>query len=50
MKLRLVPLALVLLAGGAHADLLKDLQWQAWLDAGRTAELSRAGARQGPTR
>jgi tetratricopeptide (TPR) repeat protein len=42
MKLRLVPLALALLAGGAHADLLKDLQWQAWLDAGRTAELSRA--------
>lgn len=42
MKLRLVPLALALLAGGAHADLLKDPQWQAWLDAGKTAELSRA--------
>lgn len=42
MTLRLLPLALALLAGGAQADLLKDPQWQAWLDAGRTAELSRA--------
>lgn len=26
----------------AHAELLKDAQWQAWLDAGKTAELGRA--------
>jgi tetratricopeptide (TPR) repeat protein len=43
MKPRLVSLALALLAGGAHAELLKDPQWQAWLDAGNTAELTRAG-------
>ncbi len=42
MTLRLLPLALALLAGGAQADLLKDPQWQAWLDAGRTADLQRA--------
>ncbi|KQW43224.1 MULTISPECIES: lipopolysaccharide assembly protein LapB [unclassified Roseateles] len=42
MHLRLLPVALALLAGSAQADLLKDPQWQAWLDTGRTAELSRA--------
>ncbi|MGQ3052059.1 MAG: tetratricopeptide repeat protein [Roseateles sp.] len=42
MHLRLLPFALSLLAGSSHADLLKDPQWQAWLDAGKTAELSRA--------
>ena len=26
----------------AHADLLKDPQWQAWLDAGKSGELARA--------
>ena len=36
MNLRLLPLALALLAGAAQADLLKDPQWQAWLDAGTT--------------
>lgn len=42
MTLRLLPLALALLAGGAQADLLKDPQWQAWLDAGKSADLARA--------
>jgi tetratricopeptide (TPR) repeat protein len=42
MNLRLLPLALALLAGAAHADVLKDPQWQAWLDAGKTADLARA--------
>jgi len=45
MNLRLIPLTLSLLAlaaGSAHADLLKDPQWQAWLDAGKSAELARA--------
>jgi tetratricopeptide (TPR) repeat protein len=42
MNMRLLPLALALLAGAAHADLLKDPQWQAWLDTGKTAELARA--------
>lgn len=42
MNLRLVPLALALLAGAAQADLLKDPQWQAWLDAGKSADLARA--------
>lgn len=42
MHLRLLPLALALCAGAAQADLLKDPQWQAWLDAGKTAELGRA--------
>lgn len=42
MRFRLLPLALALLAGAATADVLKDPQWQAWLDAGKTAELSRA--------
>ena len=42
MKFRLVPLALALLAGAAQADLLKDPQWQAWLDAGKSADLARA--------
>ncbi len=39
----LVPVvALSLLAGAASADVLKDPQWQAWLDAGKTADLTRA--------
>ncbi|HEY1131934.1 MAG TPA: tetratricopeptide repeat protein [Roseateles sp.] len=42
MHLRLIPLALALCAGAAQADLLKDTQWQSWLDAGKTAELDRA--------
>ena len=42
MTFRLIPLALALLAGAAQADLLKDPQWQAWLDAGRSADLARA--------
>jgi tetratricopeptide (TPR) repeat protein len=42
MTYRLLPLALALLAGAAHADLLKDPQWQAWLDAGKSADLARA--------
>ncbi len=42
MTLRLLPLALALLAGAAQADLLKDPQWQAWLDTGKTADLVRA--------
>jgi len=47
MNLRLLPLALALLAGGASADLLKDPQWQAWLDAGKTADLVRAAKAKG---
>jgi len=46
MHLRLLPLALALCAGAAQADLFKDPQWQAWLDAGRTAELARAAQAQ----
>ena len=42
MRFRLVPLALALVAGAAQAALLKDPQWQAWLDAGKTMELTRA--------
>lgn len=42
MKRCLFPLALAMLAGAAQADLLKDPQWQAWLDNGKTAELTRA--------
>jgi tetratricopeptide (TPR) repeat protein len=42
MTFRLVPLALALLAGAASADVLKDPQWQAWLDAGKSADLARA--------
>lgn len=30
------------LAGAAKGDVLKDPQWQSWLDAGRTAELVKA--------
>jgi len=47
MTLRLLPLALALLAGTASADLLKDPQWQAWLDAGKTADLVRAAKAKG---
>lgn len=42
MTLRLLPLALALLAATASADVLKDPQWQAWLDTGKTADLVRA--------
>lgn len=43
MTFRLLPLTLLLLlATAASADVLKDPQWQAWLDAGKTAELARA--------
>lgn len=42
MNIRLLPVALVVLAGAARADVLKDPQWQAWLDAGKSAELTRA--------
>ena len=44
MNIRLIPLAaaLALLTGAAAADVLKDPQWQAWLDAGKTADLARA--------
>lgn len=37
-----LPLALVLAAGAAQAQLFKDPQWQAWLDAGKSADLARA--------
>lgn len=42
MTFRLLPIALALLTGAATADVLKDPQWQAWLEAGKTAELTRA--------
>lgn len=42
MNLRLLPLALCLISGAAQADLLKDPQWQAWLDAGKSGDLARA--------
>lgn len=38
----LTVLSLWLAAGAAAADVLKDPQWQAWLDAGKTAELVKA--------
>lgn len=47
MTLRLLPFALALLAGAAQADLLKDPQWQAWLDAGKTVDLVRAAKAKG---
>lgn len=47
MTLRLLPLVLAMVAGAAHADLLKDPQWQAWLDAGKTADLVRAAKAKG---
>jgi tetratricopeptide (TPR) repeat protein len=47
MTSRLIPLALVLAAGAAQADLLKDPQWQAWLDAGKTTDLVRAAKARG---
>lgn len=47
MTLRLFSLALAMLAGTAQADLLKDPQWQAWLDAGKTADLVRAAKAKG---
>ena len=33
---------LALMATAAHAQVLKDPQWQAWLDNGRTGELTQA--------
>lgn len=42
MIFRLVPVALSLLAAAASADVLKDPQWQAWLEAGKSADLARA--------
>ncbi|RTL46994.1 MAG: hypothetical protein EKK53_01300 [Burkholderiales bacterium] len=33
---------LLILGGAARADLLKDPQWQAWLDGGRSVDLVRA--------
>ncbi|CAM3999885.1 hypothetical protein [Roseateles saccharophilus] len=42
MTLRFVPFALALLACAASADVLKDPQWQAWLDAGKSNDLVRA--------
>jgi tetratricopeptide (TPR) repeat protein len=46
MTLRLLPLALALnlvaLSPTVRADLLKDPQWQSWLDAGKSGELARA--------
>lgn len=42
MMSRSVLLALALLAGVAQAQVLKDPQWQAWLDADKSAELERA--------
>lgn len=41
---RLAAIALVaaLTAGGTRAELLKNPQWQAWLDDGKTVELERA--------
>ncbi len=42
MTPRLLPLALALFTSAASAQLLKDPQWQTWLDTGRTAELARA--------
>ena len=42
MTHRSLILSLALLASAAHAQVLKDPQWQAWLDSGRTAELTQA--------
>ena len=47
MNFRLLPLAFALLAGAAQADLLKDPQWQAWLEAGKTADLVHAAKAKG---
>jgi len=41
LKQRILVLAL-LVAGAAQAELLRDPQWQGWLDAGKTQELERA--------
>ena len=38
----ILSLALTVMAGAAHAQVLKDPQWQAWLDNGRTLELTQA--------
>lgn len=35
-------LSLALLASAAHAQVLKDPQWQAWLDTGKVTELTQA--------
>ncbi|CAN5273997.1 hypothetical protein BH11PSE10_BH11PSE10_17440 [soil metagenome] len=42
MTHRSLILSLALMASAAHAQVLKDPQWQAWLDSGRTAELTQA--------
>jgi len=42
MTHRSLILSLALIASAAHAQVLKDPQWQAWLDSGRTAELTQA--------
>jgi len=42
MTQRSLILTRALLANAAHAQVLKDPQWQAWLDSGRTAELTQA--------
>lgn len=42
MTLRLLPLAFALVTSAASAQVLKDPQWQAWLDTGKSAELVRA--------
>jgi len=34
--------AVLMIAGSVQAQVLKDPQWQAWLDAGKTTELERA--------
>lgn len=49
MHLRLLPIALALCAGAAQAELLKDPQWQAWLDTGKTADLARAAQARAKT-
>jgi tetratricopeptide (TPR) repeat protein len=49
MTPRLIPVALALLAGVASADVLKDPQWQAWLDAGKTGDLARAAQARSKT-
>lgn len=42
MKHRFLILTLAVLATSTHAQVLKNPQWQAWLDNGKTTELERA--------
>ena len=42
MTHRSLILSLALLASAAHAQVLKDPQWQAWLDTGKVTELTQA--------